>query len=50
MFTSVQSMVIESQQSTKSDVLKFGPISEQGIEIRFHMETAVFFDQMFHKC
>ena len=27
---SVQSLVIESQQSTKSDVLKFGPVSEQG--------------------
>ena len=43
MFTSVQSLVIESQQSTKSDVLKFGPVSEQGAEARFQMETAIFF-------
>ena len=28
MFTSVQSLIAHSQQSTKSDVLKFGPVSE----------------------
>ena len=42
MFTFVQSLVIESQQSTRHDVLKFGPVSEQGSETRFHMETAIF--------
>ena len=49
MFTSVQCLVIESQRSTKSDVLKFGPVSEQGAETRFHKETAISLDQMFHK-
>ena len=42
-FTSVQSLVTESQQFTKSDVLKFGHVSEQGAETRFRMETAIFF-------
>ena len=45
MFISVQSLVIKSQQSTKSHVLKFGPVSEQGADTRFHMETAIFFQQ-----
>ena len=40
---SVQSLVIESQQSTKSDVLKLGPVSEQGAETKIHKETAIFF-------
>ena len=36
MYSSVQS-------STKSDVLKFGPVSEQGTETRFHKETEILF-------
>ena len=43
MLSSVQSLVISSQQSTKSDVLKFGPVPEQGAETRFRKETAIFF-------
>ena len=43
MYSSVQSLVIESQGSTKSDVLKFGPVSEQEAETTFHKETAIFF-------
>ena len=43
MFTSAQSSVIYSQQLTKSDVLKFGPVSEQGAETTFHKEAAIFF-------
>ena len=35
--------VIWSQRSTKSDVLKFGPVSEQGTETIFYKETAIFF-------
>ena len=40
MFTSVQSVVIYSQWSTKIDILKFRPVSEQGAETRFQKETA----------
>ena len=43
MFSSAQSSVIYSQQLTKSDVLKFGPVSEQGAETTFHKEAAIFF-------
>jgi len=43
MFTSVQSLVISSQGSTRSDVLKFGPVSEQGAQTRFRKITAIFF-------
>ena len=50
MHSSVQSLVIQSQGLTKSDVLKFGPVSEQGIETRFHKELRFSFDRMFHKC
>ena len=49
MLTSVQSLVIERQRSMESDV-KFRPVSEQDAETTFHKETAIFFDQMFHKC
>ena len=44
MFASVQSLVIWSQRFTKSDVLKFGPVSasEQDAET-FHEETAICF-------
>ena len=31
------------QQSTKSDVIKFGPVSEQGAETTFRKEAAIFF-------
>ena len=33
----------------KSEVLKFGPVSEQGTETTLHKETVIFFDQLFHK-
>ena len=31
------------QMIDKSNVLKFGPVSEQGAETRFHKESAIFF-------
>ena len=43
MLSSEQSLVILSQRSTKRNVLKFGPVSEQGAESRFHKETVIFF-------
>ena len=43
MLSSMQSLVISSQGSTKSDALKFGPVSEQGAETTFRKETAIFF-------
>ena len=45
MLSSMQSLVISSQGSTKSDALKFGPVSEQGAETTFRKETAIFFAQ-----
>ena len=36
-YTNVHLCAIYSQQPTKSDVLKFGPVSEQGTETKFHM-------------
>ena len=42
MHNSVQSLVIQSKQSTKIDILKVGPVSEQGAETRFNQETAIF--------
>ena len=32
------------------DVLKFGPVSEQGAETRFQKETAIFFRPNVSKC
>ena len=43
MFTSVQSLVVLTQRLTKHNVLKFGPVSEQGAETTFSKETANFF-------
>jgi hypothetical protein len=43
MSSSVQSLVTQRQGSTKSDALKFGPVSEQGAETTFRKETAIFF-------
>ena len=43
MYFSVQSSVIQSQRSTKSDVLKFGPVCEQGAETRLDKEPVILF-------
>ena len=32
----------KTQRLTNCNVLKFGPVSEQGAETRFHKETAIF--------
>ena len=45
MLSSVQSLVTQSQGSTKSNVLKSGPVSEQGAETTFSKETVIFFAQ-----
>ena len=50
MFTSVQNLVIESQQSTKSDVLKFGPVLSKAQKQDSTRKLRFSFDQIFQKC